>query len=393
MTGLPSDSLAQLNSSSLIPLRLQKIHQEALAATSRYRAAEIDLINILEAVEKHRVFLHYGFNSVFQYAVQGLGLSENVAYTFINVARKAREVPALKEEIKLGNLSVSKARKITSVLTQENKDHWIALAKTSSQAVVEREVAKVNPLEAARGRANYVHPLNEIKEKVVIPRTAPRESNQAPAPARVQLQVGISEKLIIKLRRAQDLVSQKSRKGATLEDTLEALIGEFLEKHDPVEKAKRQLVRGKLSATADEVASGGPNRTAGRLTAGKHEGQMVKGREGEEGEGDRREGEGREVRVGNCKTKGRGEDEQFLRQVFEEGASKRKPICAKKRHRLMLKFAGRCSHVDQNGNRCPSTRFLEIHHLKPLRLGGSDDLENLTLLCAGHHRGRHLDGR
>jgi hypothetical protein len=28
--------------------------------------------------------------------------------------------------------------------------------------------------------------------------------------------------------------------------------------------------------------------------------------------------------------------------------------------------------------------------LKPIHSGGSDDFENLTLLCSGHHRGHHL---
>jgi 5-methylcytosine-specific restriction endonuclease McrA len=34
---------------------------------------------------------------------------------------------------------------------------------------------------------------------------------------------------------------------------------------------------------------------------------------------------------------------------------------------------------------CGSTRELEVHHLRPLRLGGTDDLENLVTLCAVCH--------
>ena len=69
---------------------------------------------------------------------------------------------------------------------------------------------------------------------------------------------------------------------------------------------------------------------------------------------------------------------------------KRKPLPAATKHRVMLKFAGQCSHVDQQGERCRETKFLEIHHLKPIALGGGDHLENLTLLCSGHHQAQHL---
>ncbi|MCC7404596.1 MAG: HNH endonuclease [Bdellovibrionales bacterium] len=55
-----------------------------------------------------------------------------------------------------------------------------------------------------------------------------------------------------------------------------------------------------------------------------------------------------------------------------------------------MKFQARCSHVDPRGERCRETKFLEIHHLKPIRLGGSDRFENLTLLCSGHHQGIHI---
>jgi hypothetical protein len=69
---------------------------------------------VLDEAERYKVYLRYGYNSLFQYAVQALGLSEGVAYNFINVGRAAREIPELKAEIASGALSVSKARSFTS---------------------------------------------------------------------------------------------------------------------------------------------------------------------------------------------------------------------------------------------------------------------------------------
>ena len=372
-----------------LPQKIRDIHHKALQASARYKAAEVDLMNILDQVDLYRVYLRYGFNSLFQYAVHGLGLADNVAYTFINVTRKSREVPELKEEITKGALTVSKARKITAVINPENKSHWIELAKTAPQSKVEREVAKENPQEARKGRMDFVHPQNEIQEKVAI--------LQQPSVVRVQLQVGISEKLMMKIRRAQDLVGQKSRNPVGLEETLESLVDLFLERHDPVEKAKRQAIRGKLADLSQDNSP--KNQNDSKQHGNENTGAQTQ-----------RDSKPNETQDGNGNGNGNGKSnhgsmtqtcpQHVLRQVPEMGASKnnsrtgngRRPLPAATKHRVMLRFSGQCGHVNHQGERCRETKFLEIHHLKPIALGGDNSIENLTLLCSGHHRAQHLSG-
>ena len=49
-----------------------------------------------------------------------------------------------------------------------------------------------------------------------------------------------------------------------------------------------------------------------------------------------------------------------------------------------------CQFVDTpSGKKCDSKLRLEIEHIKPRWAGGSDDPENLTLLCAQHNRHRY----
>jgi hypothetical protein len=38
---------------------------------------------------------------------------------------------------------------------------------------------------------------------------------------------------------------------------------------------------------------------------------------------------------------------------------------------------------------CRASCFIDVHHIVPRALGGSNDVTNLTLLCAGHHRALH----
>jgi hypothetical protein len=60
----------------------------------------------------------------------------------------------------------------------------------------------------------------------------------------------------------------------------------------------------------------------------------------------------------------------------ENGAlrSRRKYIPAQIQRKIWSRDQGRCRH-------CDSTRFLEIDHIIPLALGGSDEPDNLRILC------------
>lgn len=142
---------------------------------------------------------------------------------------------------------------------------------------------------------------------------------------------------MLKLRRVQDLLSQKMQKPASLEEVLESMAEQFIQKHDPVKKAERQEMRGKLMEAVTQV----PN-------------QQVPG------------------------------------PVLKATALKRNPLKSVTRHRVFLKHKGQCAYTHQDGHRCPEKRHLEIHHLVPVAQGGSDESSNLTLLCFGHHRGQHL---
>ena len=194
---------------------IKSIHEQAVEIAKRFRKAEYDLIDILQQIDDKKVFMHLGYSSLFDYALRALKLSEANTSNFIAVARKSKCIPELKKAIHSGDLSVSKARKITPVITKENSQHWLELAKTLPKPKLEKEVAKVCPKQATPEQAKYV------------------------SESRMELKLGISEQLLAKLKRAQNIVSQKTKKHATWEDTLAAALDIYLQKQDPVEKAKR----------------------------------------------------------------------------------------------------------------------------------------------------------
>src|SRR4051812_24727426 len=85
------------------------IHRKALALADNYREVEGKLILVLQQVEETRLYKQLGKASLFTYATQVLGFSESVAYSFISVARKAKQFPELKAAVVSKQLSVSKA--------------------------------------------------------------------------------------------------------------------------------------------------------------------------------------------------------------------------------------------------------------------------------------------
>ena len=55
-------------------------------------------------------------------------------------------------------------------------------------------------------------------------------------------------------------------------------------------------------------------------------------------------------------------------------------------HQLHRRDGGVCIHQDEGGERCSSDRWVQIHHIHPVSEGGSNALENLATLCSFHHR-------
>jgi hypothetical protein len=85
-----------------IKMSIQEPHEKALNLAKKFKQAESDLIEIFQVLDLAKAFMKLGYASLFEYGVKALGLSEANTYAFIQVARAAREVPALKTAIQYG---------------------------------------------------------------------------------------------------------------------------------------------------------------------------------------------------------------------------------------------------------------------------------------------------
>lgn len=192
------------------------MHRQALRLCREHRALESQMVALLQKIERTKMFRKFGVTSLFEYSVRVLDLSESVAYAFIAVARKAREIPALDKAIAQRKISVSKANRVVSVLNRDNADKMLAFAATHSKREVEAEVAKINPKLQVRERAKAI------------------------AAGLYELRLSISADTFKKLERVQSLMAQKGY-GADMSSAIEAALEAYLIKHDPVRKAQRAL--------------------------------------------------------------------------------------------------------------------------------------------------------
>ncbi len=192
-----------------------ELHERALEVSRHYRNAEAELLDAIQEIDQRRMFLDYECTSLFGYACRHLRLSENVALNLIQVARVSVTIPDLKNRVREGRITLSNARRIAPVINVDNQVEWLERAENLTVRELEREVARVRPKEAVRERASYV------------------------TGDRLKLELGISEEGFKKVRRVQDLLSQRWSKSASYEELLEALCDEFLHRHDPLMRAKR----------------------------------------------------------------------------------------------------------------------------------------------------------
>ena len=284
---------------------LRCFHEKAVVASQNLKASEAALIRALQEVDKYLVHRFIGYNSLFQYAVRALGLSEHQAYGFITVARKALKLPALQAAIESGEVTVSKVRKVTSVINEHNQMKWLELARTSTRLELEKAIALENP------RASIPEGMRFVTENVL------------------DLRAAVSEETYQLLMEAKAIQSQ-GRSNPTIDDVLKVVLREHNERHNPVKKAERAQARIHKRVRPQAQLPTPNVRGPGRVR-----------------------------------------------------------IAAKLMHQVNLRDQGQCQFEFSDGEKCGESRWLDVHHIKEVSCGGTNEMQNLRTLCKGHHQLMH----
>lgn len=302
----------------------QALHDRAIEVGKRYRRSEIEAIEVLQEIDRTRLYKRLDCSSLFLYAVKFMGLDESIAYPMITVARRAREIPQLQRSLKENKLSVVKANRIVGTLTAENATRLVGFAETNSTAEINREVARQRKFQGLPVK------LRTLK---------------------------VSDETLVKVKRGSALM----KSGTDLDAAINIAFEEYLERHDPVRKAKRALDRRNLGRTMAnrETSKNTIERPASHENGGK-------------------------VDV-TAENPIQGASTPSTANFCLYRNLQRKPLTAEEKHQVFARDGGQCTHRHPDGSRCENEKFLHIHHIKPVSQGGTNDPENLTTLCFFHH--------
>lgn len=303
--------------------RARALHGRATAAVKSHNWSERELVEVFSELDTFQGYRFYGAKNLYDYAMKVHELSEAVALNLINIARKSREVPAIKKAVVEGKISISAARKIVPVITKETANAWIDLASTHSVRQVEKAVAEAKPETAVRETARFV-----MRD-------------------RLEVVLSLDEEAYDKLKRVMDLESQRSKCAVGQGQAVVAALDAYLEKHDPILKAER--IRDRKLAEKTE--------TRKRESAKPHTAKP-------------------ESRENNAPAPVTGQMNQTRGRTKLSAALKRA---------VDLRDRGRCTVVDSSGVRCAQRRWIHYHHVIERALGGRDVLENLITVCSSHH--------
>ena len=94
---------------------------EAVKAVESCQKSEAYLLRVIEVVSEKELHLDCGLPSLYSYCTRLLHISEGTAYAPIAVINTGKEVPELIAAVESGKVSLTKAKKICSVITPKKQ--------------------------------------------------------------------------------------------------------------------------------------------------------------------------------------------------------------------------------------------------------------------------------
>lgn len=180
-----------------------KIHERAKQSAKEFKIASQNLFAVLMEVDETRAFEDHKFTFLTPYCIGYLEIDPDIAKTLVRIVRKSIHVPELAHAVVNGEIHISNAKVICSVITPENHKDWIAKAAKLTKSNLEKEVS------------------------------------QNGGPDKKKLTLDLPLETVEKLNRARDVASTKAAEFLSFEKTIDQALDLFLYKHDPVEKAQR----------------------------------------------------------------------------------------------------------------------------------------------------------
>ncbi len=339
----------------MIRLSNRQLLGELRSLRAREHNATFAILVRLAEVERRRLHLGMGYGSLFDFATRGLRYSESAAGRRIQAARCLAEHPEFAPLFRRNEITLSTLGLISRVVNASNKAALLDGVRNKSQREVEKLVASYGAPKRVRDHVRtVVVPGVDAKPQVadgdardpdaanlgagahdsrsgsarhaqaVVSPTVEIQADEARAvETRVVLRFAAQPELMSKVEEARRLLSGRFPRGASLADIFDAALDTFLDRNSPARRMARRTARGRAREKRSAATTG--------------------------------------------------------------TSTKRARVPAAIRDQVHVRDGGRCAFESPDGVRCNSSHDLEIDHIRPVARGGTNEADNLRLLCAKHN--------
>lgn len=298
-----------------------------------------------QEIVARKLYKELGYASIYLYADRELGFSAAKTTNYLKLSKTLVGLPQLKKELAEGEIGYTKACEIIKVANSGNVDDWLKEARNTPRRELVKKVA------TARKNAETQQKANPAQTQLLAPRktTAPKVARKY----RIALEMSSEQYARYELLREKLLKLGAVPSGVSGEDLLLAGLASLAESKTESETRSTSPVQIHVHKCPDcEKATLNSKGREAHLT---------------EIEYDRL----------SCDA-----------NISIPGKPNRASIKPSIKREVLRRDQHRCQVPG-----CGNTWFLEVHHIKSRRLGGSNNLRNLVTLCSACHSYWHEKGR
>jgi 5-methylcytosine-specific restriction endonuclease McrA len=316
----------------------QELEYKLKSLTREERRITNEILQLIGLADERRLYLERGYSSLFEW-LRSYGYSEGAANRRIQAARISRAVPEVSRKLADGEVNLTTLAKAQSVMRAQEKATGQRLSVRVKAAAIEKIEHKSTEQAEQTLLSLFPEAASQIRQERM---TVVNES-------KARLAVNLSNQTVADLQRIKDLLSH-SLPEAGFAEVIAHLAKNYLAREDRKPGDRRLKALGRKMQERDRKADNAPFSRCGV-----------------------------QLRCG-------GGDHDVSKSSHEQRHGRSEVRLTPRRRKQILARDGSCTYKDpKTGKICGSTYQLQVDHIHPKALGGSDRDENLRGLCRKHN--------
>ena len=351
----------------------KELNERLSVLVKQERQATNEILRLINLAQNNKAFLDLGFSSLFDWLVKGFGYSASAAQRRIEAARLFKILPEVSKKLEQGEVNLSTLSKASSIIQAQQKVSKQKLSPLKIKEVVEKIEGK-STFEAERA-------LIQLFPEAA--KTMQPERRQVVTADITRVNINLDPSALKDLDRVKEVLSHQLP-SATDSEVISYALKFLLKMKDPLQKK----TLNKSAATTKALQSN-PQAKLESQVEFKPQAEFRSQVEFKPQIGFKSHTECK-PQIENKPTTPAAEvsiDQAWRKQntQVQKQISHQQVSIAQKRE-LLQRFNGQCTFKDpKTGRMCGGRYQVQIDHIRPRALGGTNAQENLRPLCRQHN--------